>query len=130
MSELVGSINAYYSFDVAETTRLEPLRERFGVGATLATIYDKAPGAPRIRYIQPPIIVEGSAPDEPELDGFRVRVKFYDYGVISLLLERSFSGSWPELVALGQHLIENEPLQEHRRTAVTSRNCCGANGSC
>jgi len=117
MPELAGSINAYYSFDVAETTRLEPLRGRFGARATLATIYDKAPGAPRVRYIQPPVIVDGGVLGEAELDGFRVRVKFYDYGVISLLLERPFSGSWPELVALGQHLIENEPLQDHAELA-------------
>ena len=66
-----------------------------------------------MRYIQPPVIVDGSVLGEAELDGFRVRIKFYDYGVISLLLERPFSGSWQDLLALGQHLIENEPLQQH-----------------
>lgn len=113
MAELAGSINAYYSFDVAETTRLDALHRHLGGDATLATIYDKAPGAPRVRYIQPPVIVDGSVLGEAELDGFRVRIKFYDYGVISLLLERPFSGSWQDLLALGQHLIENEPLQQH-----------------
>jgi hypothetical protein len=36
----------------------------------------------------------------------------YDYGVISLALTRPFSGSWSELVTLGQELIENVDLEQ------------------
>jgi hypothetical protein len=55
--------------------------------------------------------VEGDALDEPVVGDFRVRVKFYDYGVVSLALVRPVSCAWSELVALSQDLVENEALQ-------------------
>jgi hypothetical protein len=112
LPQVTGTLNAYFSFDVAETIDLNRLRDGFGTAATLATLYDKAPGAPRVRYIQPPVVVDGAALDQPVLSGFRVRVKFYDYGVVSLALTRPFTGSWTDLVAVGQDLIESEPLQQ------------------
>lgn len=111
MPEITGFITAYYLYDVAETIRLSTLKDWFGPAATLATIYDKSPGAPRVRYIQPPVITDGATLGQPTIDPFRVRIKFYDYGVVSLQLSRPFEGSWAEFVALGRDLIENEPLQ-------------------
>jgi len=111
MADVTGFITAFYSYDVADTIDLGALQTTLGPSAGRATIYDKAPGAPRIRYIQPPVIVDGAAVGQPMLDTFRVRVKFYDYGVMSLSLSRPFQGSWPELMAVGQDLIESEPLQ-------------------
>jgi hypothetical protein len=55
-----GTVNAYFSFDVAESIDLGRLRESLGPSASLATLYDKAPGAPRVRYIQPPVVVDGA----------------------------------------------------------------------
>jgi hypothetical protein len=117
VAEVAGTITAYYSFDVAEVIRLGPLRESIGPLASVATLYDKAPGAPRVRYIQPPVVVDGEALGQPLLEGFHVRLKFYDYGVVSLGLTRSFSGSWTDLVASAQDLIESEPLQASAEAA-------------
>ena len=47
-----------------------------------------------------------------EIEGFRTRVRVYDYGVVSVALQRPFDGSWPELVGLGQALIENPELEQ------------------
>ena len=111
MPALTGFITAFYLYDVAETIRLEQLYASLQPEAGRAVVYDKAPGAPRLRYIQPPVVVEGAVLGQPSLDAFRVRVKFYDYGVISLSLSRPFAGSWDELVTLGRDLIESEPLE-------------------
>jgi hypothetical protein len=108
-----GSIHAFYLFDVAESIDLGAVGRALGSHAASARVHDKAPGPPRIRYLQAPVVVEGAAFDLAEVDGFRVRVKFYDYGVVSLRLARPFAGSWGELVRLGQVLIESEPLEEH-----------------
>ncbi len=117
MSSLTGSIHAFYLFDVADTIDLKALSAMFGGRAAAATLYDKAPGPPRLRYIQPPIVIDGGALGEPQIGPLRLRVKFFDYGVISLALTRSFSGSWADLVALGQDLIENEPLGQRAEDA-------------
>jgi hypothetical protein len=65
-----------------------------------------------MRYIQPPVVAAGESLGCKQLDGFNVRVKFYDYGVVSLMLSRPFAGAWSDLVALGQNLIESEQLEQ------------------
>ena len=45
------------------------------------------------------------------IDGFRTRVKFFDYGVVSLALTKPFAGSWQELVEVSQQYIENDVLE-------------------
>ena len=112
-----GSVHAFYLFDVAEAIDLAALRAQLGARAGVAQLQDKAPGPPRVRYFQPPVIVDGDAVGVASLGDFRVRVKFYDYGVVSLMLSRPFAGSWSELVRLGQDLIESEPLEAEAAAA-------------
>ena len=112
-----ATITAYYLFEVSESIRLGALQSSLGPAAARATVYDKAPGAPRVRYVQPPVIIDGEALGEAAIGDFRVRVKFYDYGVVSLALARPVSCAWPELVALSQELVENEALQAQAEAA-------------
>ena len=112
-----GFVSASYLFDVAQAVDLAALKQHFGPRASAARLDDKAPGPPRLQYVQPPLLVEGGVLSIDDIDGFRVRLKFYDYGVIAVLLSRPFSGSWADLIELGQALIENEPL-ENRAAAV------------
>jgi hypothetical protein len=107
-----GFVNACYLFDVAQAIDLGALRRSLGAQATTARLDDKGPGPPRLRYTQPPVIVTGDALGCAELGGFKVRVKFYDYGVVSLMLSQAFAGSWSDLAALGQTLIESESLEQ------------------
>lgn len=121
---MIGGVTAFYLFDVAQEIQLSTLRQLLGPRVADASVIDKAPGQPCLHYQQPPLVADGDAFGCAELDGFRVRFKFYDYGVVSLMLTRRFDGSWPELVALGQDLIESEPLESHAtvacRTALNS----------
>lgn len=112
-----GFVTALYLFDVAQSIHLDVLRAELGAQASSARLGDKTAGPSRLRYLQPPVMAEGSVFACGEVDGFRVRVKFYDYGVVSLMLSRPFAGSWADLVALGQTLIESEPLEEHATRA-------------
>jgi hypothetical protein len=114
---VIGCVTAFYLFDVAQEIRLPDLRAVLGDRVSDATLADKTPGQPRLHYIQPPLVADGAAFDCAELDGFRVRCKFYGYGVVSLMLTRDFSGTWSDLTALGQDLIESEPLELHATSA-------------
>lgn len=116
---LSGSIHAFYLFDVAQGIDLTALARDIGPGAGAATWLDKSPGAARLRYVQPPLVIEGGAVGCAEIDGFRVRFKCYDYGVVSVMLSRTFSGSWPELVERGAALIESDALE--RQAAASAR---------
>jgi hypothetical protein len=114
-----GFVTALYLFDVAQAIDVVALKARLGVEADVARLNDKAAGPARLAYVQPPVIADGRAFGVAEIDGFRVRLKFFDYGVVSLMLTRPFSGSWTDLVAAAQALIESEPLEQHATDACT-----------
>lgn len=121
MSEITsGAVHAFYLFDVAQGIDLAALRRLLGPHAAPATLLDKSAGLARVRYFVPPVVVAADALQIGEVDGFHVRVKGYDYGVISLMLSRPFAGTWDEFVGLGQELIESESL-ERRAADVCAR---------
>ena len=95
---LQGSVLVLIQFDVCEEIRLDELRTIFGARTADASFKQKAPGY--VRYQRPP--VEESL-DPLILDsGERLegQIKYYDYGVVSLVFELPFSGDWNTLVQL------------------------------
>jgi hypothetical protein len=112
-----GFVTALYLFDVARSIDLNVIDAQVGGQAERASLGDKTAGPSRSRYVTPPLVVDGRVFGAAEVDGFRARFKFYDYGVVSLMLTRPFSGAWADLVTLGQTLIESEPLEDHAARA-------------
>jgi hypothetical protein len=112
-----GQIVAFYLFDVAERIDLAAIPALVGGPAVAARLAPKPATPPYVQYDKPPISFDGSAVGIPELDGFQVRFRAYDYGVVSLALVRDFSCDWPELIGVGQSLIE-DPELERRAEAV------------
>src|SRR5215213_11520080 len=113
-----GQIVAFYLFDVAETIDLSSISSLVGGLTTAARLAPKPATPPYVQYDKPPVSFDGSAVGIGELDGFQVRLRAYDYGVISLALSRAFGGDWPELVAVGQNLIENVELEQRAEALV------------
>jgi len=97
-SPLSGSVLVLIQFDVCEEIRLDVLRKIFGARTADATFKQKAPGY--VRYQRPPV-EENLDPlilDSGErLEG---QIKYYDYGVVSLVFELPFAGSWDTLIQL------------------------------
>jgi hypothetical protein len=95
---LRGSVLVLIQFDVCEEIRLDELRKIFGARTAAASFKHQAPGY--VRYQRPP--VEESL--EPLIleSGERLegQIKYYDYGVVSLVFELPFSGGWDTLVQL------------------------------
>jgi len=106
-----ATITAVYLFDVADAIDLARLRVLLGGGAETARFLPKPATPSYVQYHEPPIVVDREAIDAPQLDGFRARFKFFDYGIVSVALSRAFSGSWVDLIALGQDLMENDRLE-------------------
>ncbi len=116
METLQGQIFALYLFDVAEAADLRAAATH--IGGSVRSKFAAKPATPAyVQYQQPPIVFEGSAVDVPVLDGFRAGFKLFDYGVISLRLTRDFQGTWPELAAISNDLIENEALERQAEQA-------------
>ena len=95
---LHGSVLVLIQFDVCEEIKLDELRKIFGARTADASFKQRAPGY--VRYQRPPV--------EEKLDplvlesGERLegQIKYYDYGVVSLVFELPFSGGWDTLVNL------------------------------
>jgi hypothetical protein len=95
---LRGSVLVLIQFDVCEEIRLDELRNILGARTAEASFKHQAPGY--VRYHRPPIeeTLEPLILDSGErLDG---QIKYYDYGVVSLVFELPFSGGWDTLVQL------------------------------
>ena len=95
---LRGSVLVLIQFDVCEEIRLDVLRTIFGARTADASFKQKAPGY--VRYQRPPVeeTLEPLVLESGErLEG---QVKYYDYGVVSLVFELAFSGGWDTLVQL------------------------------
>src|SRR5437660_2159648 len=113
----LAQIALFYLFDVAETIDLQVVPRLVGGPAVAARLAPKPATPAYVQYEKPPLSFDGDAVGVGELDGFRVRVRVYDYGVISLALSRSFAGSWIELVGVGQDLIESPELEQRAEQA-------------
>src|SRR5712671_6069267 len=100
---LQGSVLVLIQFDVSEEIRLDALRDIFGARRQEASFKHAAPGyvryerAPVVEPVEPLILESGERLD--------VQIKYYDYGVLSVVFELPFSGDWDTLVRLASRWV-------------------------
>jgi hypothetical protein len=104
-----GSVTAFFLYDVAEAIDLPRVRSLIG-GTVTAKLSPKPTTPPYVQYQQPPVAVDGDAVEMPELHGFRVRFKMFDYGVISVALTRPIPNTWTDLLMRGLQWHEDARL--------------------
>lgn len=80
-----GSLTAFFLYDVAEAIDLPTVGRLIGATAPVR-MAQKSPTPPYIQYAHPPLSFDGRAAGIADLDGFHVRVKTFDYGVVSIAL--------------------------------------------
>ncbi|MGA8043220.1 MAG: hypothetical protein WCA37_10485 [Terracidiphilus sp.] len=123
---LSGSILVLIQFDVCEAFRLDLLQQAISA-RTVPQPSMKQPAPAYVRYQKPPVV----GPLEPlVLDtGERLEgeVKYYDYGVASVIYQLPFAGDWDALVRLASRWMWDvdfpsrvEPLVRARLEPVTS----------
>jgi hypothetical protein len=122
-----ASLTVFYLYDVAEQIDLPALRATLGAGAS-ARLQQKTAAPSYLQYQTAPIVVDGDAIGMGPIDGLQLRLKFFDYGVVSLSLTRPFQGSWAELIETSQSYIENDALEARAESAVRElvRRCGGS----
>ena len=113
-----ATLTAFYLFDVAEQIDLPRISAAAGSSATAARLRGGRGAPSYLQYTRPPVVVESDALGFGDFDGFKGRIKFFDYGVVSLALSRPFTGEWSDLVAASQQYIENDSLEER------AEDCC------
>ncbi len=111
-TSLHGSVLVLIQFDVCEEIRLDQLRQIFGA-RTLEQPSFKHAAPGYVRYQRPPVV----EPIEPLVleSGERLegQIKYYDYGVLSVIFELPFSGDWDTLVRLGSRWVWDVDFERH-----------------
>ena len=100
---LCGSVLVLIQFDVCEEIRLDQLRQILGARTVDASFKHLAPGY--VRYQRPPVeeVLEPLILESGErLQG---DIKYFDYGVVSVVFELPFSGDWDKLVQLSSRWV-------------------------
>ena len=109
MAPLSGSVTAFFLFEVGDLIDLAEVRRRITATAA-APLALKSPAPAYVQYQQAPIVIEGAALGVPEVEGFRARLKAFDYGVISVSLSRALPDTWPGLLADGLTVYDSPAL--------------------
>ena len=115
-----GAILVLIQFDVCEEIRLDRLREILSA-STVAQPASKHPTPSYIRYQRPPVI----EPMEPLVletgQTLHGEIKYYDYGVISVIFQLPFNGDWETLTRLASHWVWDADFAGHAGRIVRQK---------
>lgn len=110
-----GNIFVYYTFDVASEILLDKLEKILGKKPIEQKLEHSRITPKYIQYAQPPLLVNFGARSlqlgKRKFD-FKVVAKLYDFGVITIRFEMSFTGSFDELEKVSNLLSENDELEK------------------
>ncbi len=117
---LTGAVFVLIQFDVCEEIRLTQLSERTS-RRTVSQPSMKHPAPGYIRYQRPPVV----EPIEPLVleTGERLHgeIKYYDYGVLSIVFQLPFAGEWDALVRLASRWVWEIDFAAHASKIVRQR---------
>jgi hypothetical protein len=108
-----GAVRAYYLLDVADTIDLAAMGADTGKGLAPAEFPLRPHTSPAyLQFPLPPLVAQlpGTTIGDLHCD---VRVKYFDYGVISLRLSFDAKGTWDELVALAERVRTDERVAHY-----------------
>jgi hypothetical protein len=115
---LRGTFRALLLFDVAEEIDLAQLH------AILGTIPSKREPSflhvtpEYVRYERPPVVHQISSCRTQEGEILAARVRYFDYGVASIELQRPVEGAWSEIIHLANSWFESPELEELAQSAL------------
>src|SRR3984957_16435771 len=117
---LTGTVFVLIQFDVCEEIQLARLSEIMSA-RTLSQPSMKHPAPGYIRYQRPPVV----EPIEPLVleSGERMHgeIKYYDYGVLSVVFQLPFAGDWETLVRLASRWVWDVDFSAHAARIVKQR---------
>jgi len=95
---LHGSVLVLIQFDVCEEIRLDELRRIIGARQQQLPLKNTAPSY--VQYQRTPVVVNLDPVTLDSGERLEGQIKYFDYGVISLVFELPFAGSWDDLIQL------------------------------
>lgn len=121
MTACGGSFRALLFYDVADEIHLDVLRELLGISPPGRKPEFKLPAPVYVRFERPPVVEAAETVCLSTGESFDARLKYFDYGVVSLELERPFQAGWNELIRLTNRWIEQPEIEQKALQIVRKR---------
>lgn len=117
---LVGTVLLLVQFDVCDEIRMDQLAKTLGA-RTVAPSGVPYPSSGNVRYERPPVVEPLDGIELPNGTRLSGELKYYDYGVVSMLLHLPFSGDWDSLIRLASHWLWDIDLPAHAERIVREK---------
>jgi hypothetical protein len=101
---LRGSVLVLLQFDVCEAIRLDRLQELIRA-RTVQQPSMKHPAPGYVRYQRPPVVVPVETLVLESGERLHGEIKYYDYGVLSVVFELAFADGWDKLIRLASRWV-------------------------
>ncbi|WP_158749271.1 hypothetical protein [Acidobacterium sp. S8] len=101
---LRGSVLVLLQYDVCEAIRLDLLRELIRA-RMVESPTPKRPAPGYVRFQRPPVVESVETLVLESGEQLQGEIKYYDYGVLSLVFELNFTGDWNKLTSLASRWV-------------------------
>jgi hypothetical protein len=118
-AKLKGSVLGVILHDVCEEIRLEQLRDLLGARRTEPSFKHATPEY--VRFENPPVVEALEPIRLGSGETVQPQIKYYDYGVISVLMSLPFEGDWESLSNLAARWVPSAELEQQAEKIVRSR---------
>src|SRR5271169_2125457 len=114
-----GSVLGVILHDLCEEIRLEQLRDILGARRTEPSFKHATPEY--VRFENPPVVEALDPVLLSSGETVQPQIKYYDYGVISVLMSLPFEGDWQSLLKLAARWVPSAELEQQAEKTVRSR---------
>ena len=118
-SPLRGSVLGIILHDVCEEIRLEQLRQILDAKRTMQVF--KHPMPEYVRFANPPVVETLDLISLSSGERIQPQVKYYDYGVVSVLLELPLETDWQRVAAVAANWVPSPELEKIAEEVVRGR---------
>ena len=116
---LKGSVMAMLLHDVCEEIRLEELRAMLGARRAEPSFKHATPEY--VRFEKPPVVESATPICLSSGEELRTQIKYYEYGVVSVVFELPFEGEWDSLATLAARFVPSAELERTAQEIVRGR---------
>lgn len=121
MPPLRGSLWALVLYDVAEQIRLDVVQSLAGAEPPRREPMFKHPAPDYVRFERPPVIESLGLIPVGAGEQFQARIKYFEYGVVSVELKLDFELPWDDLVRLSSRLLADPEFEKRTSEMVRER---------
>ena len=114
-----GSVLGVILHDICEEIRLEELREILGAKRVVPSFKHATPEY--VRFEKPPVVERLDPVMLSSGETLSPQIKYYDYGVVSVLFELCFEANWETLVQLAARWVPNAELERQAQQIIRGR---------